>query len=343
MPKKPLRHEDARLVVAVRQLDDRRVLPHRDRLRRRHHILDAPAELAGPGGGRIGDEGRGHFDLGVLRERLGVGQIHRAARAIEAVGGGAQPAGDVGGVAHEEVAEVDEHAAARFGDGREAPDHRLGERLFHGLPLVGVRTDGAVVVVGLDHQDLRADALEADDACAGQLRAIQPDVVRSHAGPKARHVEHLRVQSRNLEVERAGAGLLPVEREEPVELLRAVRAVGDRRQPASPLRARLRLALVSRHDGVTGSQHEQTRHDHDERHWRIGSSCKLRGADLIGSQKLKPTGYSALRAISGSIDVALRAGPMAATSAATRNTPATAAYAVTSVVCVANSSGGSAG
>ena len=52
---------------------------------------------------------------------------------------GAEPAGDAVGVAHEEVAEIDEHAAARSSAIAVKPQRTdLRERVFDRLPLGGV-------------------------------------------------------------------------------------------------------------------------------------------------------------------------------------------------------------
>ena len=91
---------------------------------------------------------------------------------------------------------------------------QVADRLELGL----VRGEGPVPVVGLYYQDTRADAFEADDAGTRQRPAIDADVVGAQAGGDAGGIEDLRVQLRNLHPQPA-PGLVPVERNESVELL----------------------------------------------------------------------------------------------------------------------------
>ena len=124
---------DARLVVGVRQLDQRDVLAQCHRVGRRRHAGDrsreqpaaAPAARAAagtdllrslrrppgaaPAAGRIAHERERHVDLGVLRKVARVGRVERAAREVEAIG--TQPAAGTGDVTQEERRGVDQHAA----------------------------------------------------------------------------------------------------------------------------------------------------------------------------------------------------------------------------------------
>ena len=243
------RIEHARLVVAVRQLDERVMLPQRHRFgrRRRRPGCDRRSGPA-PRAGRVCHERRRDLDLRVLRKRLRVGGIDGAARAIEPVRRRPETADDAGGVAHEEIRQIDEHAPVRFGRGREAPDYRLRERLFHRVAFVRVRALRAVIVVRLDHQHFRPDPLEADDARVGETGTVDADVVRSHPGADAGDVQHFLIEFRDLEIERAGV-LIPVQREEAIHPLEAFGLLGDRRElPAarlSPARGRLPLGSQS--------------------------------------------------------------------------------------------------
>src|SRR5690606_5531492 len=104
----------------------------------------------------------------------------------------------------------------------EAPEHAASERVAHRADLGGVRAARAEAIVGLNHEDLRPDALEDDDARARELPAIDPDVVRPEPGGDPGDVEDLGVEARDLEPELPG-GLVPVEREEAVQALHASR------------------------------------------------------------------------------------------------------------------------
>ena len=254
----------ARLVVVVRQLDERHVLAHRHRVGRRGHAGDRAGEqpaaasaataagaaaavfrnrsgallrsgrvaAAASAAGVVG-EGQRHFDLAVLRKGFRARQVERAPRAIEAVGARPQRVAGAGDVAQQEVGGVDEHAAvALTGDG-EAPDHRLGERVFDRLALERVRAAGAERHVRLHHQHARADALERDDARAAAAAAIQADVVRAEAGGQAGVHQDVGIELRDLDEQRSGA-LVPVEREEAVDLLHARGARVDRLDRPAP-------------------------------------------------------------------------------------------------------------
>ena len=85
-----------------------------------------------------------------------------------------------------------------------------------------------ILIVRLHHQQARPDALELDDARAGQRAAVDADVVRPEPGPEAGRVQDLGIELGNLD-EQPAAGLIPVEREEAVDLLHAAGAIGDRR------------------------------------------------------------------------------------------------------------------
>ena len=104
--------EARRVAGHVRQLDERHVLAQRHGIRRRRHAADRAGEQAAAetaaaataagradrrrtlgrtaaatatAAGRLVDEGQRHVDFGVLREVARVGQVERAARAIDAV------------------------------------------------------------------------------------------------------------------------------------------------------------------------------------------------------------------------------------------------------------------
>src|SRR5437870_5433653 len=76
-------------------------------------------------------------------------------------------------------------AAVALGGEREAPEHRSRERVFDRLTLERIAAARSEVQVGLHHQHPRPDALEADDAAAAFLAAVETDVVRAQARRQA--------------------------------------------------------------------------------------------------------------------------------------------------------------
>src|SRR6185503_1812086 len=76
---------------------------------------------------RVGHERRRNVDFRVLGKHLRVPHVDRAAGPIESIAG-AEPRRHVVRVAHDEVAEVDQHTAAGLRRGGESPQDRLGER-----------------------------------------------------------------------------------------------------------------------------------------------------------------------------------------------------------------------
>ena len=66
-------------------------------------------------------------------KRLRARHVERAARAIDAVGARPQRVAGAVDVAQQEVGRVDQHVAVAFGRDREAPQHRLGERVLDRL------------------------------------------------------------------------------------------------------------------------------------------------------------------------------------------------------------------
>ena len=243
----------ARLVGVVRQLDERRVLAQRHRVRRRRdarhrageqtaaasaaarastfanrrRTLRRPAAAAAPAG-RFVDEGERHVDLGVLRKAFGVREVERAARAIDAVGARPERAAGVRHVAEQEIGCIDQQAAVALAGDREAPQDRFRERVLHRFALGGIRAARPKRLIRLHEQHPRPDALEIDDASAAAGAAIEPNVVRSEARRQAGRIEELGVEPRNLDEQRSAA-LVPVQRKVAVDLLHACRAGVDRR------------------------------------------------------------------------------------------------------------------
>ena len=199
-----------------------------------------------PPAGLIG-EGEGHFDLGVLGERLGARQVDGAARAIHAVGGGAgaQRVARAVAVAHEEIGGVHQDVAVALGGDGEAPQDGLREGIFHRPALGGIGAGRAEVLVALHHQDARADAFEGDDLAVAFLSAVEPDVVGAESGGEAGGVEDSGVEAWDFQEQVAGA-LVPIQREVAVELLHAGGAFLDGRDARGRLRRRLRVRVAGR-------------------------------------------------------------------------------------------------
>ena len=143
------------------------MLAQGDRVGRWRHVGDAVAPfvpVAEATGLRLAREGDGDVDLRVLREALRALQVDGASRRIHPVLPVLpQPGDHTMGVAQQEVGRVYQHPAVSFGSDREPPQNRLGKRILHGASLVGVIAVGAELVVPLDHEDLRAHALEDDE------------------------------------------------------------------------------------------------------------------------------------------------------------------------------------
>ena len=255
----------ARRVVAVRERGEGVVFAQRHRVGGWRHAADgageqtAAAALAArnrPADGRgtlhragattaaaagsVVGEGQRGVDLGVVRKHLRPLHVDRAARAIDAVGPGAEPRCDVMSVAQEEVGGIDQDASVALGRDGEAVQDRFGEGVFDRSPLVGVLTVRAKVQVRLNQHHPRADAMERDDASLPGLTAVQPDVVRAEAGAEAGGVEQLRVELGDFHPQRSGL-LVPVEGHEAIEFAESGGAVADGLNAAVRRRASGRL------------------------------------------------------------------------------------------------------
>jgi hypothetical protein len=98
------------------------------------------------------------------------------------------------GVAEEEVGGVDEDGAVGvFGFDFEAEEDGLWEGLADGESFRRVCAGGAELLVGLDEEDLGAGAFEADKLAAGDLAAVEAEVVR--AGAVGERMSGLRPES----------------------------------------------------------------------------------------------------------------------------------------------------
>ena len=223
-------------VPVVRQCDERLPLAHGDRIRTRRDRLDGAAAETGTVTAPVARKGQRGLHLGVLRKRPRSREVHRAALTVEPVGP-RKPIDDAMDVAQQKRRGVDKEPVVRARGDREPEQDRRGERVFHRPVLVRVRRRGAVAVVRLHHQNLPAHPLEAHDARAAELPAVEPDVVRADARGQGIDVQHFRVKAADLEPKGSGV-VVPVEREEAVQPLEAGRMRFDRRQAAVCLRIR---------------------------------------------------------------------------------------------------------
>ena len=235
------RVEGTRAVVPVGQLDERVVDAQARRFSGSRHLAYALEEAAAcevrPGAGRgpalrwprrlLAHVGKLDLHLRVLREVEGAGHGYAAALLVELVAPGPEPGSEIQVVANEPVGRVHQHAAARFGGDGKAPQHRAGESVAHRTHLVRVRGGRAERVVGLDHEHLRTHAFEHHDVRVRESAAVEADVVRSQSRGEAVRVQHLETEAVDLEVEPA-LGLVPVERQEAVELAHSRRLRLDR-------------------------------------------------------------------------------------------------------------------
>ncbi len=192
------RIEKTRRVSRLRQLQERVVeaeahgLPvGKDGRRRRRGVL--------------GREGQRRLDLGI--EGKGAG-------TVELEGGASHVLAEVAGlglfqrrrherVVEEEVGGVDEHAVPVFGDDGERGQDRGREGFGHDAASLLVGDAAAVGRLDLPQEDPRSDALEAAEAEAAELSAIEHDVDEPRPSREPRAVEHVLVRGRDL---RAGAG-----------------------------------------------------------------------------------------------------------------------------------------
>ena len=232
----------AGLVAGPRQFDDRVVHAHACRFRGGGDAADTfeepstgtAAASARCAAGGTADERQLGFHFGIFRKGREAGRVDAAAAGFETIGAGREPSGNLGRVAHEKFVVVHEVVAVTGRGDREAPQHRPREGVPDGFGFRGVLREGAELVVRLHHQDPRSGLLELHDPGAGGLAAIDPDVVRAQAGRHAGRIEDLGVQHRNFDVQLAGV-VVPIEREESVDLLQVLGAVRDRRRGSAGL------------------------------------------------------------------------------------------------------------
>src|SRR5262249_34161541 len=139
------------------------------------------AAATASGCGVVG-EGERHVDLGVPGEALGVLQVERAPRAIDAVVAGAERAGRAGHVAQEEAGAVDEQVGVALAGDRDPPQDRLCKRVLDRLAFERIRAARSERLIGLHEHHAGADALEVDQPSGAAGSAIEADVVRAKAG-----------------------------------------------------------------------------------------------------------------------------------------------------------------
>ena len=168
-------------------------------------------------------------------------------------------------VAQEEVGGVDQDAVARLGGHREPPQHGLGEGVLHRLAFEHVRAAGAERLVGLHQQHPRPDPLELHDPSLAALAAIQAEVVRAEPGRQPRGHQQLGVEAAHLEQHRARP-LVPVERDEAVDLAQAGGALIHRRRRTVPRPGRLLRSQRRERDPHDDDQGQtRLRHGHSSR------------------------------------------------------------------------------
>src|SRR5688572_15932443 len=217
------RIEHARLETGRRKLNKRVTLAHRYRFRHRHNLPDESAC-------RFADEREGCFYFSVLRKVFRVWEIERAAIGFEPVVALLLPLQRVRhlmNVAQVKRSGVDQDASLFFCCDFEAPQRRLGKRVFHCISLVCVVAERAEPVVACDEQHTRAAAIETDDGAVAELSAVEPDVVRADAGRQRFDVEELAVPLIDLEPDFSGLRV-PVKGEEAGKLLHTLHLVSDR-------------------------------------------------------------------------------------------------------------------
>ena len=179
--------------------------------------------------GRSARKGEHRLDLGVLRKGLGVGQIDGATGRVQ-LELPLPPLRDLvhdpARVAHEELGGVHQHALTGAGHDVEPPVHRRREGIAHGPRLRGVVGDGPELVVGLDQQHPRPDALRLEYVRPAQLPPVNAHRIAPEPRPHRDLVEELGVQVGDLPVKGAGV-VIPVEVEEALHLGRALGVVLD--------------------------------------------------------------------------------------------------------------------
>ena len=95
-----------------------------------------------------------------------------------------------------------------FGFHSETPDDRLREGFFHCPAFQRVVGDGAIALVRLDQEHLRAVADKANHKRSADLAAIETDIVRSHTGRKRMDIKKIGIPARDFEENMAGFGFV---------------------------------------------------------------------------------------------------------------------------------------
>ena len=174
----------------------------------------------------VGGEGEDGLDLGVAGKGAGAIERDGGAAGVEVEGSllfAGKGFGYAVGVAQEEVGGVDQDGTRSRGFHLKAGEHGGGEGLEDAGLLGGIGGGRTKGLVGLDEEDLGAEALEMHDAGGviasverSKLAAVKPEIVRSNAGRERVGIEQfgamaLCVELRDLEEELAGDGI-PVQR-----------------------------------------------------------------------------------------------------------------------------------
>src|SRR4030095_3809810 len=103
-------------------------------------------------------------------------------------------------------------------------------------------------LIALHQEHARADALELDDPAGAAGAAVESDVVRPETGREPGREQEVGVEPADLEEHRAGP-LMPVERNEAVDLPHPARPVFDRRNGATAAAPLPLLGRLSRDGG----------------------------------------------------------------------------------------------
>ena len=197
--------ERARLVVAIRQLNERVVFAYGDERWIRCDFTHPVARF-------IAGERECGFDFCILRKVLCHRQIDcRAGRilAVRSLSSTLQSLNDTMRVVEPKIRSIHEHVAVVFVLSAciEAPEYRLRKSVLHALPLSRADGAGTETEILLHEQNFRSNTLEADNARFAELSTIKADIIRADAGGERIKIKKIGIPFIDLEPELAAGGV----------------------------------------------------------------------------------------------------------------------------------------
>ena len=132
------------------------------------------------------------LDLRIIGKSPGVRQVDRRARGIGievSLLTARQSCGNAVRIANQKIGGVNENGPVALGEYLESPDNGTRKRFFDGILLVRVVSQGPVVEIVLDQQQLRPGTLKLDDPGRTELTAVQAEVVGADTASQRRLVK----------------------------------------------------------------------------------------------------------------------------------------------------------